>query len=128
MVILLLHLRGLLEFFYVKRKIMKISVDDVELFTLTESQKRVIQDNVPSEIFDADMKRRLQWILMHKYEECFKEFKHKWDVALRDNGVSMIPTDPEEYADLVFAQPNYKNRSAREALLQQELDELTTKI
>ena len=26
----------------------------------------------------------------------------------------MIPTDPEEYAKLVFAQPNYMDRKARD--------------
>ncbi len=93
---------------------MKISVNDQELFTLSELQKTVIKNNVPSEIFEEDMKRRVQWILMHKYEECFKELKAEWDDKLRINGVAMIPTDPDAYAQLVFSQPNYKDRSARE--------------
>jgi len=51
---------------------MKISVDSEDLFTLTETQKKVIMNDVHADAFDADMKRRLQYILMHKYEECFK--------------------------------------------------------
>lgn len=94
---------------------MKISVNDQELFILTELQKQVMQNNVLSEIFEEDMKRRLQWVLMHKYEECFKDLKNEWDQKLAANGVKMIPTDPDEYAALVFSQSNYKNRSAREA-------------
>lgn len=94
---------------------MKISVDGVDLFELSDVQKQVIQNNIPSEIFDEDMKRRLQWILMHKYEQCFKEFKEEWDSKLITNGIKMIPSNDEEYAKLVFAQPNYKNRSQREA-------------
>lgn len=94
---------------------MKISVNDLELFTLSETQKQVMQNNALSEIFEEDMKRRLRWILMHKYEECFKELKAEWDQKLAANGVKMIPTDPDEYAKLVFSQSNYKNRSAREA-------------
>jgi hypothetical protein len=94
---------------------MKISVNDRELFSLSETQKQVICNRIQDEIFDADMKRRLQWILMHKYEECFKELKAEWDAKLVANGVKMVPTDPDEYAQLVFSQPNYKNRSAREA-------------
>lgn len=96
---------------------MKISVNDVELFTLTEIQKQVIQNEVQAEIFEDDMKRRLQWVLMHKYEECFKSLKAEWDSKLASNGVSLIPTDPESYAALVFEQPNYKNRSQRDAEL-----------
>lgn len=95
---------------------MKISVNDQELFTLSDTQKQVIQNDIPTEIFEEDMKRRLQWVLMHKYERCFKRLKEEWDDKLAANGVAMIPTDPDAYAQLVFAQSNYKNRSAREAL------------
>lgn len=94
---------------------MKISVDGVDLFELSAIQEQVIQDNVPSEIFNADMKRRLQWVLMHKYEECFQSLKNQWDTQLAANGITMIPTDPDAYAQLVFSQPNYKNRSQRDA-------------
>ncbi len=93
---------------------MKISIDGMDLFELSEFQKLVIQNNVLTDIFDADMKRRLQWVLMHKYEQCYKELKEEWDQKLRDNNIKMIPTDPDEYAKLVFSQPNYKNRSQRE--------------
>lgn len=93
---------------------MKISVNDVELFTLSDTQKKVMQNDILSDIFEDDMKRRLQWVLMHKYEECFKVLKAEWDPKLAANGIDMMPTDPDKYAELVFAQPNYKNRSARE--------------
>ena len=93
---------------------MKISVNDVELFTISDTQKQVMQDNIQSEIFDADMQRRLQWVIMHKYDQCFADLKKEWDPKLVENGVSMIPTDPDAYAQLVFSQPNYKNRSARD--------------
>lgn len=92
---------------------MKISVNDQELFTLSEVQKSVIKNDIPDEIFDQDMSRRLQYILMHKYENCFKRLKNEWDSKLAANGVKMMPTDPDEYAQLVFSQPNYKNRSQR---------------
>lgn len=93
---------------------MKISVNDQELFSLSEVQKKVIKNDILDEIFDEDMKRRLQYILMHKYERCFKRLKDEWDKKLVENGVRSVPTDPDEYAQLVFSQPNYKNRSARE--------------
>lgn len=93
---------------------MKISVDSVALFELSDVQKKVIMNNVQSDIFDEDMKRRLQWVLCHKYEQCFKELKSEWDTKLASNGVKMMPVDQEEYAKLVFSQPNYKDRAARE--------------
>jgi len=93
---------------------MKITVDGVDLFTLTDTQKQIIQNDISSDIFDADMKRRLQYILMHKYEECFKRLKSQWEPILAAKGVESVPTDPEEFAQLVFSQPEYQDRKARD--------------
>lgn len=95
---------------------MKISVDDVELLRLSETQKKVIQNDVHEDIFEQDMKRRVEYILMHKYEQCFKRLKGEWDEKFRALGVASIPTDPDVYAQVVFSRPEYKNRKQRDAL------------
>lgn len=94
---------------------MKISVNDKELFTLSDVQQQVLKNDIHADLFEEDMNRRLQWVLMHKYEQCFKKLKEEWDPKLAVNGVDMIPTNPEAYAKLVFSQPNYKCRATREA-------------
>jgi hypothetical protein len=93
---------------------MKISVDDKELFTLTETQKKVIKNDIPADIFDQDMCRRLEYILMHKYAQCFKRLKTEWEPKLAASGARMIPTDPDEFATMVFAHPDYKDRKERD--------------
>lgn len=93
---------------------MKISFNDVELFTLTPTQCQVLCDAIPHDVLEDDLKRRLQWVLMHKYERCFARLKQEWDAKLAANGVEMIPTNPDAYAQLVFAQPNYKDRKTRD--------------
>lgn len=93
---------------------MKISVDDKELFSLTETQKKVIMNDINSDIFDSDMKRRLQYILMHKYEECYKRLKVEWEPKLKDAGVDAIPLNEEKFAELVFSQQQYMNRKMRD--------------
>ncbi len=93
---------------------MKISVNDVELFTASELRKKVICNDVHADVLEADIKRRLQWVFDHKYEQCFARLKEEWDKKLPANGVTSIPTDPDEYAQLVFEQPNYKDRKARD--------------
>lgn len=93
---------------------MKISVNDQELFTLSEMQKKVIQNDIESEVFDQDMKRRLQYILTHKYERCFERLKKEWEPKLVASGVQSIPVDKDQFSQLVFAHPQYKNRSQRE--------------
>lgn len=94
---------------------MKVSVNDQALFTLNETKKKVICDShVRADIFDQDMKRRLQWVIMHLYDECYKDFKQKWEPILYQDGVSMIPTDPDAFAELVFNRPDYQDRLQRE--------------
>lgn len=94
---------------------MKISVNDQELFTINETKKQVIMHDISQDIFDEDMKRRLQWVLTHKYERCFERLKAEWEPKLLANGVQSVPTDPDAYAQLVFAQPNYKDKKVRDA-------------
>ncbi len=101
---------------------MKISVNDKEIFTLSENQKKVIQNDIPSEIFEEDMKRRLKWVLLEeKYSKCFERLVKEWCTIdesgtskLAKLGVSSIPTNPDSLAELIFSQPSYKNRSQRE--------------
>lgn len=94
---------------------MEIKVDDVSLFTLTTAQKNVIKDEISSVIFDDDMKRRLEWVLMHKYEQCFKKMKAKWEPILIADGAENLPTDQDAFASLVFAHQDYKDRATRDA-------------
>lgn len=93
---------------------MKITVDGKQLFELSDTQKKVIKNDIHEDIFDADMKRRLEYIITHKYEQCFDRLKKEWDLKLKENGVKSVPTHADEYAQLVFSQPNYQDRKARE--------------
>lgn len=94
---------------------MKVSVNDQELFTLNETQKKVIQNDILTEIFEEDMKRRLRWaIVEEKYKRCFERLKKEWEPKLTERGIKFIPTDPDEFANLVFSQTDYKNRSQRD--------------
>jgi len=93
---------------------MKISVDDKEVFVLSETQKNVLKNEIPSAKLDEDLKRRLHWVLDHKYQRAFVKMKKEWDKKLELNGVESIPVDKDAYAQLVFSQPNYKDRDARD--------------
>lgn len=95
---------------------MKIAVDGVDLFELNETQKKVLKNDIHEDEFEADMKRRLQYILMHKYERCFERLKKEWEPKLKDLGVKSIPLDNDEFAELVFAQASYKDKKSRESV------------
>jgi len=93
---------------------MKISVDDKELWTITDIDKDILRYNIDADKLDDAVKYALFSILNHKYEACFKRLKAEWLPKLAANGVESIPTDKDAFAQLVFAQPNYKDRSARD--------------
>ena len=93
---------------------MKIFVDAKEVCSLSDTQKKVLCNDLYADTINEEMCRRVNYVVMHKYEQCFKRLKREWDSKLAQNGVSQIPTDPDAYARLVFAQPNYKDRKARD--------------
>lgn len=94
---------------------MKILVDNEDVLTLSETQKKVIKNDIPSEEFESDMKRRVTYIIRNKYERCLKRLKDEWEPKLKTKGVTSIPLDDEAFAEMVFSQSEYKNRSEREA-------------
>lgn len=93
---------------------MKISIDDQECFCLSETQKKVIMNDINEDEFEADMRRRLEYILMHKYERCMERLKSEWMPRLKASGLKSIPTDDEELAQVIFSQQEYKGRKQRE--------------
>lgn len=94
---------------------MKIFVDEKLLFELTETQKKVLKNDIKADLLEEDIKRRLFYIINHKYDQCFKRLKAEWEPKLAKAGVASIPVDKDKFAELVFKQPEYKDRSAREA-------------
>lgn len=91
---------------------MKIKVDDEIVFELTEGQKKVICNEILTELIDSDIKRRVRWVIEHKYERCFEALKKEWETKLVGR-VKALPLDKDELAELIFSQPDYKNRSQR---------------
>lgn len=93
---------------------MKIEVDGVEIFSLSETQKKIIANDISADCLDEDLKRRLCWVLQHKCDRCFERLKKEWEPKLKALGIPSIPLDEEAFAQLVFAQPTYKDRLQRD--------------
>jgi len=91
---------------------MKIFINDKEILSLSETQKKVIKNEINSDIFDEDMERRLKYILIHKYERCFDRLKKTWEPKLAADGAKSFPIDKDAFAELVFAREDYKDRKA----------------
>lgn len=93
---------------------MKFYVNNKEIYTLTETQQKVICNDIPDDVFEADMARRVQYIINERYIASYKALKAEWEQKLKANNVTSIPLDEEEFARLVFSQPNYKSRTQRD--------------
>jgi len=92
---------------------MEIKIDDKVIFTFTEQQKKIIQNDISEDIFNEDMERRIKYILMHKYESCLNRLKSEWMSKLKENGEKSIPLEDEEFCELVFSQSNYQSKKKR---------------
>lgn len=93
---------------------MKIQVNFEDVLELNETKKKVLKNDINEDVFDNDMKRRARYIIEHKYEQCFKRLKSEWEPKLIESGITMIPTDPDAFAELVFQQPGYKSRKQKD--------------
>lgn len=93
---------------------MKIKVDNVEVLNVSETQMKVLADQIPSTILEDDLKRRVHYIITHKYERCLENLKAQWIPLLKQRGVQSIPLNDEAFAQLVFEQPDYKDRVKRD--------------
>ncbi len=100
---------------------MKISVDDQELFTISDFQKKVICNDIRESEFDEDMKRRLSYIISHKFEGCLNRLRKEWEPVLASRYDS-LPTNQEAFSNLVFSQEDYKCRETRYAEEMAELE------
>lgn len=86
---------------------MKFFVNDKQVYELSPTQQKVIQDNIKSDIFVSDMERRVEWVISHKYDMCYDDLIKRWLPKLRERHES-LPTSKDTLAELIFSEPDYK--------------------
>lgn len=92
---------------------MQVKVNDEVIFELSDIQKKVICHDIHEDDFDEDMKRRIKYIVMHKYERCLARLKAEFSERLAADYGS-IPSNDENLARLIFDRPDYLCRKKRE--------------
>ena len=95
---------------------MKFYLDDELIFELTEVQQKVLQDQWFSQTFRDEIKRHVQWIIIHNYEQVLKKLKEDWVPRLSELKIDAIPLDDSKLAKLIFTHPDYKARSQRDQI------------
>jgi len=94
---------------------MKIKIDDVDFMELENHHKQVLCNDICSGLLEEDLKRRVKYILIHKYEQCLEKMKKEWIPKLKASGAKSIPLDDKEFISLVISQADYKTRTMKEA-------------
>lgn len=89
-----------------------VLVDGKEAFRISTLQKK-LHKACGQEDPEKYMLEQMAWILQHKYERCFERLKLEW-VPKLESRIPNIPLNPDEFAELVFSQSDYNNRSQRE--------------
>lgn len=92
---------------------MKFQVDGQDIFELPLVRKKVICNDIEADIIDDDLKRRVTYVIEHKYERCLERLKREWLPKLKERGQKSIPMDDDELAELIFSQPDYKDKKTR---------------
>ena len=94
----------------------KIKYENEEILDIPQWMQDVIENDV-EEDFDADMKRRLQYVITHKAERCLDRMKLEWLPKLKAKGVESIPLNDEAFVVLVLSQPEYKKAKDRQPII-----------
>ena len=95
---------------------MKVSINEKEILNLSETRKNVIKNDINEELFDEDIARRIEYILMHKYQNCMDRLKNEWIPKLKLLGIESIPLNDDMLAEMIFSQPEYKSRKERDII------------
>ena len=86
---------------------MKFYVDQTAVLELNSTEEKIIQDNIPPALFTADMERRVAWVINEKLNTSFDSLFAHWLPILQQRYES-LPSNKNAFAELVFAQPDYK--------------------
>lgn len=79
---------------------MRISLDGIDILTLSDEQKNVMKHDVRADLFDADIVRRMRYFLTYPCEKYIAANKASWIAQLESQGAKTYPSDPFELAAL----------------------------
>lgn len=95
---------------------MQITVDGVDLYEVSTTEIELLEYFLPASTLDADLNRRLEWVLKHKIEQSHKKFREEWmPILQRDPSVTSVPVHDESFFNIVKVRPDYMDREARDA-------------
>lgn len=92
---------------------MDVFLDDEKLFTISDTDIKLLAHDLEDPI--SEIKRRLEYIISHKCDQCYKRMRDEWVERFEKTGeISAVPLGRDAFVALVTAHPDYKDRVERE--------------
>jgi hypothetical protein len=92
---------------------MQVKLDDEVLYEIDDHMLKVLAHDLIDPI--AEIKRRLEWVIKHKCEQCEKRIEEEAIAVLQaDPSVEAIPKNKKNLVEMAMKRPEYKNRAQRE--------------
>ena len=94
---------------------MKIILDNEDVMDLEIWEQNVIKNDIPSDVFKEDIKRRIKWVITHKFDQCFNRLEQEWLPKLReDPRIESIPSNKQGFCEMIFSRADYKDKKTRD--------------
>lgn len=90
---------------------MKIFVDKELILEISDLQLKVFCNEISKDKVHDDLKRRLKWSILHKYNACLNRLQEEWVPKLAELGHKSVPLDKERVAELIFSLKSYRSAS-----------------
>ena len=90
--------------------------DYTKTITLTETQQKILSNDLYNDTDNAGIDTWLQEAMDGKVNNCWKRFRNEWTQKLMDDSSynDPIPSNQTDFVNLVTARSDYKNRKTRD--------------
>ena len=84
--------------------------------SLTDLQQTILSNDLYNDTDNAGIDTWIQGAVDGKLNNCWKRMRTQWTTRLMDapSFTDPIPSNQEDFVNLVTARPDYKNRKARD--------------
>ena len=84
--------------------------------SLTDLQQTILSNDLYNDTDNAGIDTWIQGAVAGKLNNCWKRMRTQWTTRLMDDPsfTDPIPSNQEDFVNLVTARPDYKNRKARD--------------
>ena len=84
--------------------------------SLTDLQQTILSDSLYNDTDNAGLDLWIQNAVDGKLNNCWKRMRTEWTTKLMDDETfnDPIPSNQEDFVNLVLTRPNYKNRKTRD--------------